>query len=96
MTHGAFLHLCRFPDACAITFSNDLFRKCLMSLSADAGYADWLVGRKLGDRDRSPAYSRIKQIFTGRIMDELKVDRNKVFLPQPPWMHSSGHSGGRP
>lgn len=73
--------------------SNDVFRKCLMSLSADASYVDWLVGRKLGDRDRSPAYSRIKTIFSRRIADDMKIDKGKVYLPQPPWQHSTGHQG---
>lgn len=66
----------------------DLFKKCLMSLSADANYVDWLVGRKLGERDRSPAYSRIKIIFTKRLNSELG---QRVMLPQPVWQHGTGH-----
>lgn len=69
-------------------FSKDQFRKCLLSLSADSNYLDWLVGRKLGERDRSPAYSRIKAIFIKRIaMDNGGV---RIPLPQPAWQHS-GH-----
>lgn len=58
------------------------FRKCLMSVSADAEYQDWLLGRKLGDRDRSPAYRRLKAIFAER----LAVERGgKIMLPSPDW-----------
>jgi hypothetical protein len=28
-------------------FSKELFRKCLMSVSANCEYVDWLVGRNL-------------------------------------------------
>ncbi len=59
-----------------------IFRKCLMSLSADSGYQDWLVGRNMGERDRSPAYTRIKTIFTRRLQEELA---GKIQLPQPDW-----------
>jgi hypothetical protein len=60
----------------------DIFRKCLMSLSADHKYLDWLAGRHLGERDRSPAYLRIKQVFVQRISQEMKT---KPLLPAPAW-----------
>jgi hypothetical protein len=63
------------------------FKRCLMSLSADSGYLDYLVGRNLGDRDRSPAYHRIKTIFARR----FATDGNQKFrLPTPPWAANSG------
>lgn len=62
--------------------SKELFKKCLMSLSADTTYVDWLLGRKMGDRDRSPAYNRIKILFGRRLEAEL---HKKVTLPAPPW-----------
>jgi hypothetical protein len=34
-----------------------------MSVSANTDYVDWLVGRNLGERDRTPAYGRLKTIF---------------------------------
>jgi len=64
--------------------SLELFRKCMMSLSADRSYLDWLVGRQLCERDRAPAYNRCKQIFTRRIFDET---HKKQTFPQPEWAH---------
>lgn len=62
--------------------TRDLFKKCLMSLSADSLYLDWLMGRKLGERDRSPAYDRIKKIFTARLETEMG---SRPKLPAPEW-----------
>jgi hypothetical protein len=47
---------------------------------------DWLVGRMLNDRDRSPCYQRIKGIFQKRVEQEKG---SKPRLPQPAW------SGGK-
>lgn len=58
------------------------FKQCLMSLSANGDYLDWLQGRNLNDRDRSPCYSRIKSIFSKRISDDTT---RKVSLPSPAW-----------
>jgi len=58
------------------------FKKCLMSVSADADYVAWLQGRNLTDRDRSPCYGRLKAIFSRRLTEET---REKPFLPQPAW-----------
>lgn len=60
----------------------DVFKKCLMSLSAESQYLDWLVGRQLGERDRTPAYNRIKAVFVKRIGLET---RKAVALPAPSW-----------
>lgn len=62
--------------------TKDLFRKCLMQASADSKYLDWLVGRNLGERDRSPAYDRLKSIFTERLTLELGA---KPKMPAPTW-----------
>lgn len=62
--------------------TDELFRNCLMSLSANSLYLDWLVGRKIGDRDRSAAYARIRVTFADRLRDEL---HRKVALPSPAW-----------
>lgn len=62
-----------------------LFEKCLMSLSADGQYLNWLVGRQLGERDRSPAYARIKALFARRLEKELG---KRVQLPSPAWCSS--------
>jgi hypothetical protein len=60
------------------------FSNCLMSLSADSMYLDWLQGRQLTDRDRGPGYKRIKKLFTARlVVDGFK---GTVRFPQPPWV----------
>ena len=64
------------------TITKELFKKCLMSISAAGDYLDWLVGRNSSERDRSPAYARLKAIFVGRLVQEIG---HKVNLPQPPW-----------
>jgi hypothetical protein len=69
--------------------TRDQFKKCLMALAADPDYHDWLVGRHLGERDRSSAYNRIKPIFASRLTSELG---GRPMLPQPAWSANSGHS----
>jgi hypothetical protein len=66
--------------------TKDGFKKCLMSLSANADYLDWLVGRHLGERDRSPAYNKIRSSFAQRI--EIETGK-KPSMPAPAW---SSHS----
>lgn len=58
------------------------FKKCLMSVSADGDYISWLVGRNLGDRDRSPAYVKLKSIFSKRLRED---GESKPMLPSPAW-----------
>lgn len=65
-----------------IVLSETDFRKCLASLSANSGYLEWLVGRLLNDRDRSPAFVRIKQTFVRRLIEEGTA---KPVLPSPAW-----------
>lgn len=58
------------------------FEKCLMLVSADAKYVDWLVGRSINERDRAPCYSRLRVLFVSRIeMDTGK----KPLMPKPAW-----------
>jgi hypothetical protein len=66
-----------------IVLNADLFRKCLMSLSAEGNYSDWLLGRHMNERDRGPCYNRIKTIFVRRLNSELHG--KKVLMPQPAW-----------
>jgi hypothetical protein len=63
------------------------FSTCLMALSADRQYVDWLQGRALGDRDRNPAYTRIKRIWTARLSEDGM--RDKIQFPQPAWASKS-------
>lgn len=64
-----------------------MFKKCLMSLSATPSYLDWLVGRQFTDRDRSPAFCRVKAVFVRRVSEEM---RRKVYFPSPGWAHEGG------
>jgi len=72
-----------------ITLDIPKFKKCLMSLSADGDYVSWLLGRGLNERDRSPAYGRIKAIFARRLGEADASLGKKPVLPSPAW-----HSGG--
>jgi hypothetical protein len=58
------------------------FSACLMALSADGHYLDWLQGRALTDRDRSACYTRIKRIWAARLKDEVS---GMLRFPQPAW-----------
>ena len=62
--------------------SSDTFKKCLMSVAADGSYSDYLLGRNLRERDRSPTYSKLKSIFAKRIEEE---EGYKPRLPSPEW-----------
>lgn len=73
-----------------VQLTRDQFGKCLMSLSADGAYVDWLLGRMMGTRDLSPAYSRIKAVFASR----LEADTGKrPLMPAPAW--SAHVTGGK-
>lgn len=67
-----------------ITLNVAQFKQCLMSVSANRDYLDWLPGRVLSDRDRSPCYGRLRQIFVRRLMQE-SPDKKKPLMPQPAW-----------
>lgn len=67
------------------------FGKCLTSLSADGPYLDWLVGRLLSERDRSPCFSRIRALFVKRI--ETERPGTKILMPGPAWAHGGGRVG---
>jgi hypothetical protein len=59
------------------------FKRCVMALSANADYVEWLRGRNLSERDRSPGYRRIKAIFVKRLQEDARG--KKILLPQPAW-----------
>src|SRR5262249_46914656 len=46
-----------------VVLTEDQFRRCMMSVSADREYIDWLGGRNRMERDRAPAYRRLRSIF---------------------------------
>ena len=64
------------------------FQKALMTLSASEGYIDWLHGRSLSERNRTPAYSRLKALMGKRLSSERGGAR--ILMPQPSWSSSSG------
>jgi hypothetical protein len=66
----------------AVTLNPDLFRKCLMAVSGDSGFIDWLLGRGMTERDRSPCYQRLKAIFVKRLQQETG---RKAIMPGPSW-----------
>lgn len=68
-----------------VVLRNEQFKRCMMSLAADASYNDWLFGRALGDRDRPPAYLRIKQIIVRRLLEDKFSPTKKILLPHPTW-----------
>jgi hypothetical protein len=59
-----------------------------MSLSANEIDMGWRVGRHLGERDRSPAYFKLKSIFAERLQSEMN---KKIRMPSPAWCT---HGGG--
>jgi len=66
----------------SVALNPDSFRKCLMSVSADSSYLDWLVGRMMCERDRSPCYIRLKAIFLARLQEG---STKKVMMMTPSW-----------
>jgi hypothetical protein len=69
------------------------FKKCLMSLSADSNYVAWLLGRNLTDRDRSPCYRKIKDVFVRRLAEDRKAETEKrPSLPSPVWVSHPGRA----
>jgi hypothetical protein len=62
------------------------FRRGLLALSAAPDYMEYLVGRRICDRDRGPAYNRLKAIIAHRCWEDRKT---KVQLPGPPWAHNN-------
>lgn len=67
----------------SISLRDEQFKKCLMSLSADGDYIDWLAARVMNDHHRNPCYRRIKSIFAARMKEE-KISETPKF-PSPAW-----------
>lgn len=61
------------------------FIRCLMALSASQRYVDWLGGRLLKDRDRSPCYAKIRDLFSNRLVE---AGHKKPRFPQDDWAKS--------
>lgn len=69
-----------------VAITEDQYRHCLMSVSADKEYSQWLLGRNMGERDRAPCYRRLRTIFMLRIHREIGKPNTKIRMPQPIWM----------
>lgn len=76
-----------------VVLKRDQFKRCLMSVGADIDYYDWLPGRHVSDRDRSPAYQRIRKIFYARLHADGVAGAK---LPSPPWYTGRGPGGRKP
>jgi hypothetical protein len=68
--------------------SVEQFSKCLVAMTSDHTYLDYLVGKQLRERDRSPTYTRIKKIFASTVE---KSTGKKPNLPAPEWGKGSTH-----
>lgn len=66
----------------AAVLNTEQFRKCLMTVSANPEYLDWLSGRVLTDHHRAPAYRKLKSMFASRLKEE-GMDNPK--FPAPAW-----------
>jgi len=59
-----------------------VFTKCMMSLSSDQEYLDWIVGKNTAAIHTRPAYVRIKNKFIKRARREMG---QKISMPAPEW-----------
>jgi len=66
----------------ASVLTQEQFKRCLMSVSENGDYIDWLGGRILTDFHRMPCYRRLRVIFGDRLRKE-NID-NPLF-PKPAW-----------
>lgn len=65
-------------------FTKEQFAKGMGALAASGDYIEWLHGRVMSERDRSPAYRRLKSIIVKRL--ESESSGRKVRFPQPAWV----------
>lgn len=64
------------------------FLSGLRGLSGSSNYVDWLTGRSLHERERSPAYGRLRSIFVTVLNEEMK---QRVLMPSPTWYSGRGN-----
>lgn len=62
--------------------SSNQFKRCLMTLSADPDFSDWLQRRTLSDHERGHCYNTVKRLMLRRVKDDTG---KKIVLPQPAW-----------
>ena len=66
-----------------LVLTDQQFKSCLTALTSSADYLDWLGGKLLNDRDRSPALARVKAVFVRRLTADWGIA--KPVLPMPAW-----------
>jgi len=59
----------------------------LRGLAGSANYVEWLTNRSLHERERSPAYGRLRAIFVGVLNEALQ---RRILMPSPMWYSRSG------
>lgn len=67
----------------ATILNHDQFKKCLLAVSADPDYIDWLANRSMTDHHRTPAYRRVKALFSARLKED-GISESARF-PSPAW-----------
>jgi hypothetical protein len=72
-----------------LVLTPEQFRRCLMRVSADRNYIDWLQGRKAGERDRAPCYARLRSLVV-RCLHEDNPNQN-LKMPKPAWATTGVH-----
>lgn len=73
----------RFGNKRAMILRDEQFKRCLMTMSAETDYIDWLANRQLSDHHRNACYRRVKAIFSRRLKED-KIAENPKF-PSPAW-----------
>jgi hypothetical protein len=70
------------------TIDANTFRKCMVAITSDSNYYDWLYGKNMRERDRGPCYRKLRDVFVRRLNDEeIKAGRvvKKLKFPSPAW-----------
>ena len=74
------------PEPGSLVLTKTQFRAALTSLSANGKYITWILDRKMSERDRSPAYRYIRDIFKTRLLAEGVRRRALSSFPTPSWL----------
>lgn len=76
-------------SARSIVMTVQEFQRCAMTLTSDERYLDWLVGKGVTDKTRSPGYGRICNNMTKRYMQIHNITkRANVRWPKPEWANA--------
>jgi hypothetical protein len=61
----------------------------LRGLAGSANYVEWLTNRSLHERERSPAYGRLRAVFVGVLNEALQ---RRTLMPSPSWYSGRGNA----